>query len=248
MALGRSLVMAAPFDHSLWDRVLKARVNGIGEVDYAALQRDRRDLDQYIRLLGTTSPANDPGQFPTRADELAYWINAYNAFVTRGVVDHYPTRSVRDLGMFYGFFGRNDYTAGGVAMSLRRLENEILRKQYHEPRIHFAIVCASLSCPYLAPEAYTSPRLAAQLDRAARLFVSQRRNLAVDTAKNEVRLSAIFDWYKADFEGTPPRRTLLQYIRQYADEATRRALDSLEQPRVRFNDYDWSLNAPGSRK
>jgi len=247
-AVGGWLLAAAPFDHSVWDRVLRARVNGHGEVDYAALQRDRRDLDEYIRLLGSASPANHLEQFPTRADELAYWINAYNAFVTSAVVDNYPTASVRDIGMMFGFFRSNARTAGGKAMSLRYLENEIIRKQYREPRIHFALVRASLSCPYLAREAYTGAFLDEQLDRAARHFMGQRRNLAVDTAKNGVMLSAIFNWYKPDFEGTPPQRTLLQYIRQYTDDETRRALDALKQPRVRFYDYDWSLNSLGSRE
>ena len=96
--------LSHPFDHSAWDRVLKAHVNGAGEVDYAAIQRDRRDLDQYIAQLGRSSPANRPELFPSRTAALAYWINAYNAFVTRGVVDHYPTRSVRDLGVLLRVF------------------------------------------------------------------------------------------------------------------------------------------------
>src|SRR5712692_7747768 len=115
--LAGSLALAAPFDHSVWDRVLKAYVNEIGEVDYAALKAHRADLDEYIRLLAESSPENRPPLFPNRAHELAYWINAYNAFVIRGVVDHYPTRSVLDLGMLKRFFWRNDYNAGGVTMS-----------------------------------------------------------------------------------------------------------------------------------
>src|SRR2546423_7519740 len=84
-------VSTVPFNHSPWDRVLKAHVNPAGEVDYAAIKADRRDLDRYVGLLGTASPENHPDLFPTRADRFAYWINAYNAFITRGVTDHYPT-------------------------------------------------------------------------------------------------------------------------------------------------------------
>ena len=118
------LALAAPaaaggFDHSTWERVLKARVNAIGEVDYAALKANR-NLDEYIRLLGESSPANRPELFPSRAHQLAYWLNAYNAFVMKGVVDNYPTRSVRDLGALYGFFRRKDYTAGGVRIRDRK--------------------------------------------------------------------------------------------------------------------------------
>ncbi len=135
---------AQEFDHSPWDRVLTTYVNDIGEVNYSALKTHRKDIDEYIQKLGESGPVNRPDLFPTRAHELSYWMNAYNAFVMRGVVDNYPTRSVRDLGALYGFFRRNDYTAGGVKLSLRHLENEILRKKHHEPRTHFAIVCASI--------------------------------------------------------------------------------------------------------
>lgn len=235
----------ASFDHSLWDRVLKGYVSPIGEVDYAALQANRQDLDAYVRLLGEASPANRPQMFPSRADELVYWINAYNAFVMRGVVDHYPTRSVRDLGALFGFFRRKDYTAGGERMSLQHLENDILRKKYGEPRIHFAIVCASVSCPLLARNAYTTGNLEALLDRQARAFVSQKRNVYIDAAANEITLSEIFKWYQQDFEKSA--QSVLRYIRRYADEDEARAMDRLRAPKIRYFDYDWSLNDPGSR-
>lgn len=212
----------------------------IGEVDYAGIKAQRADLDEYVRRLGEASPANRPELFPSRAHELAYWINAYNAFVTQGVAGNYPTRSVRDLGVLYGFFRRKDYTAGGVQMSLQYLENEILRKKYHEPRIHFAIVCASLSCPLLSRDAYTAENLEAQLDRQARAFIGQRRNLTING--REITLSEIFKWYKEDFGPD-----LLLYLRRYAAEADRRALEALQQPRIKYYDYDWSINDPGSR-
>lgn len=246
-----ALLLAVPrafgagFDHSLWERVLQAYVNPVGEVDYAALQARRQDLDAYVRLLGEASPANRPRMFPARADEMAYWINAYNAFVMRGVADHYPTRSVRDLGALYGFFRRKDYTAGGERMSLQYLENEILRKKYAEPRIHFAIVCASVSCPMLARDAFTAENLEALLDRQARAFVGQRRNVYVDAAANEITLSEIFKWYKDDFEKTG--QSVLRYIRRYASAEEGRALDGLRQPKIKYFEYDWSINAPGSR-
>lgn len=239
----------ATFDHSAWDRVLKPYVNDIGEVDYAALKANRKELDTYIQMLGESSPANRPELFPTKAHELAYWMNAYNAFVVRGVMDNFPTRSVRDLGALYGFFRRNDYAAGGVKMSLRHLENEILRKQYHEPRIHFGIVCASISCPRLSREAFTAENLEEQLERLARQFINERRNLTIDARANEVTLSKIFDWYKKDFENGNGRRkqTVLDFIRLYADDENRKALDSLKQPTVKYYEYDWSINEPGSR-
>jgi len=126
--LGGPTVANTPFDHSAWDRVLKAHVNPAGEVDYAAIKADRKELDRYIGQFGTTSPENHPELFPTRADQFAYWINAYNAFVTRGLSDHYPTHSVRDLGPLLGFFRRVEYTAGGRKMSLSSLEKVFCAK------------------------------------------------------------------------------------------------------------------------
>ncbi len=247
--LATTPLLGATFDHSAWDRVLKAYVNSIGEVDYSALKANRKDLDAYIQMLGESSPANRPELFPTKAHELAYWMNAYNAFVVRGVVDNYPTRSVRDLGVLYGFFRRNDYTAGGVKMSLRHLENEILRKQYNEPRIHFGIVCASISCPRLSREAFTAENLEKQLERLARQFINERRNLTINPGANELTLSKIFDWYKKDFENGPGGRkqTVLDFVRRYASDENRKALDSLGQLSVKYYDYDWSINERGSR-
>jgi len=239
--------LSPSFDQTAWDRVLKVHVNGAGEVDYAAIRRDRKDLDQYIAQIGRTSPANRPDLFPSRAAALAYWINAYNAFVTRGVVDHYPTRSVRDLGVLSGFFWRNYYTAGGASMTLRSLENNILRAQFRDPRIHFAIVCASLSCPMLARDAFTEANVESLLDAQARRFINQRRNVNIDPRKNSVTLSRIFDWYRQDFVGSGARRALLDYIRRYLTPERQRALAALKNPSVAFFDYDWAINDPGSR-
>jgi hypothetical protein len=235
------------FDHSAWDRVLKARVNGAGEVDYAAIKRDRKDLDEYTARLGQESPANRPELFPSRASKLAYWINAYNAFVTRGVADNYPTRSVRDLGIAYGFFWRNHYTAGGVSLTLRSIENDILRKEFAEPRIHFAIVCASLSCPMLARDAATAANLESLLDAQARRFINQRRNVNIDPQRNVATLSKIFDWYTRDFVGGGSKRALLDYVRRYLTPERQHALDTMKNPSIQFFDYDWAINDPGSR-
>ncbi len=247
-ALASSLA-AQSFDHSLWNEVVNTYVSQIGEVDYGALKANRKGLDEYVRKLGEASPANRTALFPTKAHELAYWINAYNAFVMRGVIDGYPMRSVRDQGTLYGFFRRQDYVAGDVRMSLRHLEFEILLSaRFAEPRVHFAIVCASLSCPKLSRDAFTAENLEPQLDRLARQFVNERRNLTID-ASGGVTLSSIFDWYKKDFERgeSGRKRTVLDFIRRYANEHNRNALDGLKRPEVNYYEYDWSINDPGSR-
>jgi hypothetical protein len=243
LAFAVNVWAGAGFDHSAWDRVLKAHVNTRGEVDYRAIQRDRKDLDAYLASLRDQSPVKTPALFPTHDDALAYWINAYNAFVTSGIAVKYPVRSVRDLGFALGFFRAKDYVAGGAALSLNDIEHGIIRKQFKEPRIHFAIVCASLGCPYLAREAYSGPRLQQQLDRQAREFVNAPRNMAIDGS--QITLSKIFDWYGDDFGG---RAALAPFLVRYANDANRAALLSVKNPKIRFRDYDWNINDPGSRK
>lgn len=217
-------------------------VNAVGEVDYAAL-KNNRDLAAYVDALRATSPENKKESFTTKSDELAYWINAYNALITWGVVKAYPTKSVRDLGLLFGFFRRRDYVLGGRTMSLQELEHEIIRKRYQEPRIHFAIVCASLSCPKLSPRAYTAANLEEQLSFQTRQYFAETRNLAIQG--NTVILAKILAWYSADFGGAKP--TLLDYARRHTTEAKQRQLAALRDPRITFRDYDWAINDPGSR-
>lgn len=159
-----SLVATAPlaqneFDWGPYDRLLHTFVDVRGYIDYAGLKAHRGELDVLIDQLGRTGPDNSPALFATRGAKLAYWINAYNAFVLRGVVDHYPIASVKDVYLFNGFFSRIKFKTGGTELSLREFENEVLRKGFGDPRIHFAIVCASEGCPRLAREAYLPERI-----------------------------------------------------------------------------------------
>lgn len=231
--------------HEVWDRVVKKHVSAIGEVNYGALQSGRADLDAYVKWLGEVSPENQPARFPSKADELAYYINAYNAFTTAGVVNAYPTKSVRDLGMVFGFFRRADYVMGGRKISLTELENKIIRSErYKEPRIHFAIVCASLSCPKLAAEAFTASNLERLLDAGARQFVNERRNVFVKDGA--VTFSEIFKWYEADFRWKSA--SVLDFVKAHAKPELKSALERLPaRPRVKYFDYDWGINDPGSR-
>ena len=230
---------AVGFDHAAWGRVLNRHVNQLGETDYAALKKDRADLDAYLSQLASVSPDSHKAPFPTRQDELAYWLNAYNALVTQGVVDAWPTRSVRDVGFALAFFRRPGYTLGGRKLSLHDLENGIIRERYRDPRIHFAIVCASVGCPRLDRTAFGGSALDQHLDRLARQFLSERRNLLI--RGNDVTLSSIFQWYAADFGD------LRAFLLRYATGSVRTDLEPLTHPRFHYFDYDWSVNEPGSR-
>ncbi|HJY87740.1 MAG TPA: DUF547 domain-containing protein [Candidatus Acidoferrales bacterium] len=141
-------------DYAPWDRVLKRFVTETGRVDYRALEASPADLNRFVEQIARRSPLSNPNDFPTRSSQLAYWINAYNALVMKAVIENWPIKSVRNLGRLYSFFWSRKLVAGGKEYTLNNIE-DILRKNLGEPRIHFAIVCASNSCPRLQREAYT---------------------------------------------------------------------------------------------
>jgi hypothetical protein len=251
-ALAAPALASAPrFDHSPWDRVLKQRVNAIGEVDYAAVKASPSELTTYLRAIEQVSPASNPARFPSPEDKLAYWLNAYNALVTHGVAQAYPTRSVRDLGLLFSFFRKKSYRVGGRMMSLDDIEHGILRKEFREPRIHFSIVCASLSCPLLSRDAYVPERVYEQMEAATQRFFSERRNLewsAAGSSSQVVILSSLLKWYRADFVGrSGTDRDLIAWIAGHLPPGRAASLRFIARPRIQYRDYDWSINDPGSR-
>jgi hypothetical protein len=227
----------ASFDHSLFDRLLKAHVAG-GRVDYDAFAR----APEFPRYLDALAHA-DPDALPEK-EQIAFWINAYNAYTIQLVNAHGERESIRNidktLGMVkaMGPWREEIVKAGGKTMSLDFVENGILRKRFREPRIHVALVCAARSCPALRSEAYEGPRLDAQLDDQARSFIagSPDKN-RFDAAAATAYLSPIFGWYKADF-GPDLGRFLARYV---ADAPVRALLES-GRFKVVETAYDWSLN------
>ena len=236
------------FDYAPWDRVLKKFVTQTGRVDYAALKANPDDLNQYVAQIAARSPISDPNDFSSRDSQLAYWINAYNALVVKAVVENWPTKSVRNLGKLYSFFWARKFVAGRKEYTLNNIE-DILRKELAEPRIHFAIVCASNSCPRLQREAYTPENTERLLDEAAHFYVNEPRNLKIDVAHNRVTLPDILGHYHEDFEnyvrahnGTTTGHPQVDYIRLYANAANRSLLDQLKNPKVDHFGYDWGIN------
>jgi Protein of unknown function, DUF547 len=235
-------------DYAPWDRLLKKFVTEKGRVDYGALQANPADLNQYVEQIAVRSPISHPNDFPTRSSQLAYWINAYNALVVKAVVENWPTKSVRNLGKLYSFFWGRKFVAGGKQYTLNNIE-DVLRKNLTEPRIHFAIVCASNSCPRLQREAYTPENTERLLDEAARLYVNEPRNLKIDVAHNRVTLPKILGHYHEDFENyvrahkaTVTGQPQVDYIRPYTNPANRALLDQLRNPKVDHFGYDWGIN------
>ena len=246
---GPGLLEPGPFDHDDLDLVQQSFVDDRGRVNYDALALDRKALDRYYLHLSTTGPRSHPAAFPAREDELAYWINAYNAAVLVTVLEYYPIDSVGDVkapfvlrpflfgkSRLAGFFYFQHVLLGGEKMSLYDLENKIIRG-YGEPRIHFAINCASVGCPLLPKHAFHPSTLDADLDRETLRFFASPEKLRIDHEARVVWLSPILDWFREDFGGD-----LLAYVRRYVSPERRAELDRAANYELRFMEYDWRLN------
>lgn len=233
------------FDYGPLNRLLGRVVDAEGGVDYAAVKADE-DARRFARQLAQISPETHPALFPTRADSLAFWINAYNACVLAGVARAYPVASVRDIAPFYGFFKRRTFRVGGREMTLDHIEHEIIRKRFADPRIHAAINCAAASCPRLQSRAFMPDELDAQLHAAMREMVRNPTHVQIDRRAGAVKLSAIFKWFSDDFtaylKAEDAGETLLDYIRPFLDEGDAAYLRDHPDVQVLFLDYDWALN------
>ena len=224
--------------HAAWTALLQRWVAD-GGVDYAGWKReDEGRLNDYLATLSATCAADYERW--TAAERIAFWLNAYNAFTIRLILDHYPIASIRRIGWlplaaFRERFIPMDGLKGGT-ISLNDIENGTLRSDFREPRIHFALVCASRSCPPLRPEAYRGADLDRQLDDQARRFLRDPSRNRVDTAARMLYLSSIFNWFRGDFEAAAP--SLPAYVAPFLGDAPG-ALDGFD---VAFLDYDWSLN------
>lgn len=241
------------FDYAWWNAALERWVRD-GLVDYDAVRADEHDLRRFVATLRTIGPRTTPDRFTTRPAQLAYYINAYNALALLGVVDNWPITSVQDVrgwlnpragfGFFYGLHFRLD----GRDVNLYELENEVIRG-FLDARIHAAINCASKSCPRLASHAFEGPDLDQQLDDAMTNFCSLDQHVRIDTEERKILLSAIFDWYRPDFEEHARRlgrpATIVDFIMAFAtpDVAAALARARDQEYEVTFLPYDWTLNA-----
>jgi hypothetical protein len=218
----------AKVSHSVWDRILKDHVSSVGVVNYKKLQRNKTLLDQYLKELS----ANPPQTGWSENERKTYWINAYNAFTISLVLQHYPIKSIKDIGGFFKSPWDLEFiTIGNEKYTLNRIEHEILRKEFNDPRIHFAIVCASRSCPILLSEAYIPQQLDKQLDQQTRVFLADSFRNRISA--NTVVVSKIFDWFNEDFTANG---TLIQFLNRYS------RIQINDNASVSYLDYDWSLN------
>ena len=231
-------------DHSIWSGLLKAYVvpgpDGLNRVRYAAFKaQGQPTLKGYIKSLeaSTVTDLDRPEQF-------AFWANLYNAKTIDIVLDHYPVKSIKDVSLggslkalvTGGPWNAQVTTVQGQALSLDDIEHGILRGIFEDPRVHYAVNCASNGCPNLATQALTGATLEAALDAGAKAYINHPRGVRVE--KGEVVASSIYDWFKADFGGSPAG--VLAHVRKYAAPALKKELGSTS--KISGYDYDWSLN------
>jgi len=213
--------------HQQWDQLVKSHVDNEGNVDYKAFKSNEKALDTYLSLLDQ----NPPEASWTKNQKKAYLINAYNAFTVKLIVKHYPVESIRKIG---GLFSSPFTTAfakiGDKEYSLDDIEKGMLLKM-GDPRVHFAVNCASESCPKLADEAFLATTLDQQLDQAAVEFVNSDKN---QLSASEVKLSKIFKWYASDFESDG--QSVIDFINRYAE------VSLSEEASIDYLDYSWKLN------
>ena len=209
-------------DHSVWNNLLQKHVSKNGMVDYKGFKSDRAKLDNYLKMLSSQEPTKDW----SNNELLAYYINLYNAYTVDLILRNYPVKSIKDISSPWT---KEFIKVGDTEISLGGIENSILRKM-NEPRIHFAINCASISCPKLLNEAYTAAKMEEQLERVTRDFINSDKN---EISENSAKLSSIFDWYKKDFKEDG---SVIDYINKYSETRIKSGAA------ISYKEYDWNLN------
>lgn len=231
-------------DHSSWDRLLKTYVvpgpDGLNRVDYAAFKASgHAELKQYVAQLQTVDPRK-----LDRPEQFALLANLYNAKTIDIVLDKYPVRSIKDISLGGGLFASitggpwkaKVVTLNGMALSLDDIEHGILRPVFRDPRVHYAVNCASIGCPNLQTEAFTGALLSEQLDAGARAYVNHPRGF--DARGGQIVASSIYSWFKEDFGGSDGG--VLAHARKYASPALAEKLNSATS--IGDHQYDWGLN------
>jgi hypothetical protein len=233
-------------DHAAWGRLLAARLivgaDGINRFAYGAVTApERQALDGYVAVLAAT-----PVSRLDRPEQRAFWINLYNALTVQVVLSRYPVKSIRDIAISPGLFssgpwGKKLATVEGEAVSLDDIEHRILRPIWRDPRIHYAVNCASIGCPNLMREAYTAANTETLLEAGARAYVNHPRGARI--AEGKLRVSSIYVWFQQDFGGD--EAGVVAHLRRYAEPGAAQALAGINS--IAGHDYDWTLNDAHNR-
>lgn len=221
--------------HEVFDALLKKNVSSEGKVNYKGFIKDSVVLNQYLNQLSKSRPNEKTW---TKQEQMAYWINAYNAFTIKLILKYYPIKSIKDIGSSIQIPFVNTpwdikfINIGNEKLDLNSIEHAKLRKQFDDPRIHMALVCASKSCPILLNEAYTATQLDQQLTRQTKAFLADffRNKITPD----KPQLSSIFNWYGMDFSKNGGSVT--SFVNTYSSVKIK------PKAKISYLDYDWGLN------
>lgn len=228
-------------DHSTWKQILaryvRATPDGVNLFAYREVNAaDRKRLEDYLKSLQATEISGF-----TRDEQMAFWINLYNAQTIDVVLDHFPVKSIKDISLGGGFFSSGPWkkqimVVEGRKLSLDNVEHDILRKQWHDPRVHYAVNCASFSCPNLATKPFTAKDLDAMLDDGAKSYINHPRGVTISNGR--LTLSQIFSWYRSDFGRSDAE--VISHIAKYASADLKKKLQATDS--IDGYAYDWSLN------
>ncbi len=226
-------------DHSIWDKILKKHITTRSQVTYFSYNKmssdDKKALTQYLSKMSTINPTS-----LNKNEAKAYWINIYNAVTVEIVLKNYPIKSIRDIKS--GFFSSGPwdteaFTVEGQSLTLNNIEHNILRPLFNDNRIHYAINCASYSCPNLSNTAYTHSNIESQLNNGAKIYINHSRGIKfIDS--DEIEISSIWKWFKEDF-GTS-EINIIKHLQRYAEPELKAKLISFDGS-VNYN-YNWNLN------
>ncbi len=215
---------AVNIDHSQWDKLLKKHVSKQGFVDYAGFKKDVTAVDAYLKMLSK----NEPSESWSVQELLAYYINLYNAGTVKLILENYPVKSIKDISRPWG---KSIISIGDKMISLNEIEHGILRKM-NEPRIHFALNCASISCPKLLNEAFTASKINEQLELVTKEFINSDKN---NLSASNIEISSLFDWYRKDFK-VNGKTDVIAFINQYSKVKIN------PDAKISYMKYDWNLN------
>lgn len=218
----------AEFNHSVFDNLLKSSVKN-GRVAYGNF-KNNTDFNSYLQSLVTADLKS-----MSEDEELAFWINAYNANVIKNVLDHPGIKKPLDVP---GFFDKIKFRVAGADRTLNDIENGVIRAKYKTPYIHFGLVCAARSCPPLIPMAYTAGNVRSQLEQNARAYLANSEQNRYDAGRNVLKLSQILDWYKDDFGGAAGTR---EFVKKEGPESWKEKIN--DRTRLEWIEYNWTLNA-----
>jgi len=237
-------ITASVFDqtHEEWNKVLQEYVKD-GRVNYQGLKTKPIGFNRYIAQLASVKKADFDDW--TKEEKLAYWINAYNAYTVKAILDNYPVKSIKDIP---GVWKKLPVTAGGEELTLDKIEHKKLREELKEPRIHFAINCASIGCPVLLGEAYRSDKLEAQFSTNIKAMLGNSGQFRLDRGDKQIYLSKILDWFGDDFKGFKgvnfygsKKNGVVSFLSNYLPESDKKLVRS-EKFAIKWLDYDWNLN------